>query len=144
MSTAKATFPNNPTWEQKCKSAWAENKRIEDERLTMAKQIHDFNIRLGINDTNDDRIVSLRARLDEVLKDLGIARGNLDDARRETKRLRVSLEEAEARISDQNRIAERLADEADDDVEPLDMDDEVDALTDLIRAAKAIRRRWRG
>ncbi len=139
MSTAKPTFPNNPTWEQKCKAAWVENKRIEDERLVMAKRINELNGRLTIGDTSTAREARDRDVIRDLNRDLSASRHEANHLGKEAKVLRLDLDAARELIAEMNK-AHHDTEPADD----IDVDAEVDALTDLIRAAKKIRRRWRG
>jgi hypothetical protein len=138
------TFPDNPTWEQKCRAAWDEVKRLETERIANAKQIHDFNIRLGINDTNTERIKELERRVSENRDIASETRATMtaafDIERAERHKIIAALQEkleaADERIEELEAAEPRTTPN-------VYLEDEVEALTDVIRAAKVIRKRWR-
>lgn len=129
---AQPSFPNNPTWQQKFEAVQKEHAKLEEERLVTARQIHDFNVRLGINDTNERRIEELQQRIQGMCK---TQREQIDALNKEHD---TEVERLEAELSEAN------AREPETEPEVATCTDVVDALTDVIRHAKKIRREWRG
>ena len=143
---ALRTFPSNPTWEQKCRKAWEENARLEAQRLAAAQQIVEMNGRLGINDTNARRIEDMKdiaVRAAEITREMGRKDGEIIGAlRAEIAALKQLLADAEAAKVPVDTAEPELVADLEEHDEPGD-DAVEDALTEAVRAVKAVRREWR-
>ncbi len=115
----------------------------EAERLAMAKQIHDLNLRLTYDATASERIAELtqllsaeqKRRQEQELRYAAEATKDRNQLREQGERLAIALRRVQNLEADTHEASVR---------QYVDSEAVEEALTEVIRAAKAIRRRWRG
>lgn len=119
--------------------------QMAEELKSRAKQIHDMNVRVTYSQTAAERIAGLESQLAlEADRRTAQEQRHREETAKYTKEALGLADKASAYRDEAANLRSRIEELEQADGNTLDVDAEVNALTEVIRAAKAIRRRWRG